>query len=254
MKNYHSDDWIMNKLKKHYDIALADFQEKRILGIFCRGSQNYLMDCENSDVDSVVIVFPSLLDIIYNAKPVSTTKITEDNEHIEYKDIRLMFKVFKKRNPVNIEILYTKYKIINPIYLELWNNFLINKEYIAKGDLLLTASGLFGMAKRLYNQCQSNQKALSHLYRIFLFMRKLYVLNLSYSVCLIGNETAKKLKIEPLPTATTLKTAKTLLGKIEQCYKIAYKNQEINDSDIIIDKYLFKFMEFYLKGEINEWK
>ena len=41
MANFHSDDWIMNKIKEHYTEALEMFPESRIVGIFCQGSQNY---------------------------------------------------------------------------------------------------------------------------------------------------------------------------------------------------------------------
>ena len=44
--NFHSDEWIMNKVKEHYDEALQYFKEEQIVGVFLQGSQNYGLDYE----------------------------------------------------------------------------------------------------------------------------------------------------------------------------------------------------------------
>ena len=42
----------------------------------------------------------------------------ENNEHIDVKDIRLMFDNFKKQNINFLEILFTKFGIVNEKYLD----------------------------------------------------------------------------------------------------------------------------------------
>lgn len=39
--NYHSDNWIMDRVREHYNEALEFFPEDRIVGIFYQGSGNY---------------------------------------------------------------------------------------------------------------------------------------------------------------------------------------------------------------------
>ena len=87
-----------------------------VLGVFLQGSQNYQLSYSGSDIDTKAILIPSFEDFVLNRKPVSTTLIKEDNSHIDLKDIRLMHDCFRKQNINFIEILFTKYKYINPEY------------------------------------------------------------------------------------------------------------------------------------------
>ncbi len=68
----------------------------KVLGVFLQGSQNYGLAYEGSDIDTKCIVLPSFEDFCLNKKPTSTTLILPSNEHIDLKDIRLMFDCFKK--------------------------------------------------------------------------------------------------------------------------------------------------------------
>lgn len=83
-----------------------------------QGSQNYNLDYEGSDIDTKAIMLPSFSDFVLNAKPLSTTHIMENNEHVDFKDIRLMFDCIKKQNVNFVEILFTPYSIINPEYAD----------------------------------------------------------------------------------------------------------------------------------------
>lgn len=87
---------INKRLKDHYLESLEYFKENQMVGIFLQGSQNYQLDLPNSDVDTKLIVVPSFKDIALNRKPVSTTHIRANEEHIDFKDIRLYMEVFRK--------------------------------------------------------------------------------------------------------------------------------------------------------------
>ena len=52
MANFHSDEWIMEQLNRHYQEALTLFPEDRIVGVFLQGSQNYGLDYEGRDIDT----------------------------------------------------------------------------------------------------------------------------------------------------------------------------------------------------------
>mgnify|MGYP003297326578 CR=1 FL=1 len=86
------EEKIMKRLQEHYDEALEHFPENRIVGIFLQGSQNYGLDYEGSDIDTKLIVVPSLEDIVLNKKPVSTTHVRANDEHIDFKDVDLLKK------------------------------------------------------------------------------------------------------------------------------------------------------------------
>lgn len=113
MANFHNDAWIMNRLEEHYEEAKTLIDESRIVGIFVQGSQNYGLDYEGSDIDTKLIVVPTFEDIAFNKKPISTTHVRENNEHIDLKDIRLYIETFRKQNLNFLEILLISVNI-NP--------------------------------------------------------------------------------------------------------------------------------------------
>ena len=80
---------VIDRVREHYNEALTYFPEDRIVGIFLQGSQNYGLATPQSDVDTKLIVTPTFRDIAMNRKPVSTTHIRANEEHIDFKDIRL---------------------------------------------------------------------------------------------------------------------------------------------------------------------
>ena len=96
--NYHTDEWINERVREHYEEVLTMFPADRIVGIFYQGSANYGLDYEKSDVDTKCILVPTFKDIVFNHKPISTTHIRENEEHIDLKDVRLYINCFEKQN------------------------------------------------------------------------------------------------------------------------------------------------------------
>ena len=94
-------------MEEHLQPVLKSHKEW--VGLFLQGSQNYNLDYEGSDIDTKVIVIPNFTDFVLNAKPISTTHIMENDEHVDFKDIRLMFDCIKKQNVNFVEILFTPY-------------------------------------------------------------------------------------------------------------------------------------------------
>ena len=100
---------IDNSVRAHYADALKVLDGKNMFGVFLQGSQNYNLDIYTdeyrSDVDTKCIVLPSFEDFCKGNSPISTTYERENKEHIDLKDIRVMFDVFKKQNVNFVEIL-----------------------------------------------------------------------------------------------------------------------------------------------------
>ena len=150
------EERIMNRLQEHYDCIKDDYE---VVGLFLQGSQNYGLDIYSdeymSDVDSKAIVLPTFDKFILSKEPVSYTKILENNEHIDIKDIRVMFDMYKKANISYLELLFSDFKIINPKYQSIVDNLIKIRDNIIDYPRLL---------KACYGMSLEKRKALCHPY------------------------------------------------------------------------------------------
>ena len=199
--NYHTDEWINKRVREHYEEALTMFPESRIVGVFYQGSANYGLDYEKSDVDTKCILVPTFEDIAFNRKPISTTHIRKNEEHIDLKDVRLYINCFEKQNLNFLEILFTPYKIINPQYAEFWQKLIDAREAIAHYDAHRMFKSMRGIALEKYHAMEHkypskieiiekygyDSKQLHHLLRIEDFLSR-YVKGESYENCLLPSE------------------------------------------------------------------
>lgn len=155
------EEYIKNGLNKHLEEFKKVYPNLELFGIFIQGSQNYNLDIYineyKSDIDTKAIVIPSLEDIVMNKKPISTTHILPNNEHLDIKDIRLYFDNFKKQNINFIEILFACDYIINPKYLDLYKILENNRELIAHYNINQALRCMSGMS-------MEKKKALTHPY------------------------------------------------------------------------------------------
>lgn len=153
------EERIMKRVQEHYDYLQSLGYE--VVCICLQGSQNYGLDEYSdeymSDIDTKAIVLPPLDDFIAASPPVSTVIIMDNNEHAEVKDIRVMFEMFKKENISYIELLFTKFKIINPEWAKFIEPLFANRELISKYNRNQFLRCIAGMAKE-------KRKALCHPY------------------------------------------------------------------------------------------
>jgi hypothetical protein len=213
--SYKTKEDVMTRVQEHYDAAVKLYGE-RVLGVFLQGSWNYGEDfCdENSDVDTKCIVLPTFEDFCLGKKPVSTTHILksgeylgkkpvsithvlESGEHLDAKDLRLYIDCFKKQNINFVEILFTEFKIVNPLYESQWNRLVDAREQIGRYDIKRALNCMAGMCfekdkalthpyPTLIDKIEKygyDGKQLSHCWRIYYFM-KMYLMGASYENCL----------------------------------------------------------------------
>lgn len=175
-------DYLKSELYKCRDYLKGKGYNVVYLCIF--GSQNYGLDIYTddykSDIDFKAVIIPTLDDLVYNCKPISTT-IEYNGGQIDLKDIRSWVDTLVKANPAYIETLYTSLGIIDEDY----------REYIIpihrlRFALLYSlraqfARAVYGMAKekeaafeRPYPSCISDiekykysRKQLHHIVRLF---------------------------------------------------------------------------------------
>jgi len=198
--NFHSYDWIMKRMWDHYNDAITQYPKERIVGVYCQGAGNYGLDYNESDVDTKCVLAPSLKELA-ESKMTSTTYVRENDEHIDFKDIRILLETFKKSNLNFLEILYTKYYIINPIYEEEWNKLVEARDSIVSMNLPSLIKSMKGIAGEKYHAMEHKYpsrmhvidkwgydvKQLHHLFRIKEFMHR-WVNGCSFGDCLISAE------------------------------------------------------------------
>lgn len=114
IQNEQKRQKIMARMREHL-VPVLEHCRGGWVGLFLQGSQNYNLDYEGSDIDTKAIMLPSFSDFVLNAKPLSTTHIMENNEHVDFKDIRLMFDCIKKQN-VNMGMALEKQKAMEHPY------------------------------------------------------------------------------------------------------------------------------------------
>lgn len=190
-------DDIMNRVQDHFEESLTMFDESRIVGIFLQGSQNYGLQIPTSDVDTKLIVTPTFDEVVLNKKPISTTHVRANDEHIDLKDIRLMLATFRKQNLNFIEILFTPYFIVNPTFADEWGRLQAQKEKIAHYSPYNAVKTMKGIAMEKYHAMEHeypsklevlakygyDPKQLHHLLRVKEYLQR-YINGESYEDCL----------------------------------------------------------------------
>lgn len=188
---------IMQRVHDHLEEARETFDNSRIVGIFLQGSQNYGLQIPTSDVDTKLILTPTFKEIVFNKKPISTTHVRANDEHTDLKDIRLMFSTFRKQNLNFIEILFTPYLWVNPLFADEWNRLTAEREKIAHYSPYNAVKTMKGIAMEKYHAMEHeypskvailakygyDPKQLHHLLRVQEYIHS-YTEGESYEDCL----------------------------------------------------------------------
>lgn len=222
---------IMKRLQEHYDESLQYFKPEEIVGIFLQGSQNYGLDYEGSDIDTKLIVVPSFKDICLNKKPVSTTHVRANEEHIDFKDIRLYMETFRKQNLNFLEILFTDFYIINPMYRKQWDRLVAAREKIARMNPYRAVKSMKGIAMEKYHAMEHRYpskadiidkygydgKQVSHLDRVDDYLER-YIFDTPYADCLIPTPERQPrmmdYKLQRIPLEVARVEAKRILNHV----------------------------------------
>ena len=160
---------VMKRVREHYEIAKSIFPEDLIVGCFLYGSQNYNMADEQSDVDTRVLVVPSLADVVSARRPVSFEHHCENGEHINFVDIREFFRQILKQNPNSLETLFTEYFVINPPFKGVWYYIWSHREDFARINPHKAVDTMRHMANKEYHQMEKNgfdHKKLATMFRL----------------------------------------------------------------------------------------
>ncbi len=263
---------IMARVVDHYNESLLHFDKNQIVGLFLQGSQNYQLDLPTSDVDTKLIVVPAFKNIALNTKPVSTTHIRDNEEHIDFKDVRLYMETFRKQNLNFLEILFTPFAMINPDYFDQWNRLYHERESIARMNPWRAVKSMKGIALEKYHAMEHaypskvdvlakygyDPKQLHHLVRVDNYLTR-YINGESYADCLIPDDVMKAFLLDlkqgkwPLDKAREL--AQLSLAHVEKiadefCEKTHdEENQEIRE---LLEDVSYNIMKIAVTKELSK--
>lgn len=155
------EEYIAQGLVRHVEEFEKCYPDLEMFALVLQGSQNYGLDLYTedykSDIDTKVLVIPSLEDIVMNKKPISTTHVLPNNEHLDIKDIRLYFDNFKKQNINFVEVLFSPFNVVNKRYKDLWDELVAGRELVAHYNKNQALRCMAGMS-------MEKKKALCHPY------------------------------------------------------------------------------------------
>lgn len=267
--NYHSDEFIMDKMKEHYEDALKQYPKDRIVGIFYQGSGNYGLDYEGSDVDTKCVLAPSLKELA-ESKMTSTTYVRENDEHIDFKDVRTMLDTFKKSNLNFLEILYTKYYIINPIYEAEWNKLIAARDSIVTMNLPSLLKSMKGIAGEKFHALEHrypsriewidkfgyDPKQLHHLFRIEEFMDR-WLFGDSFSDCLISQQPQWLIDVKKgkYSLGDARRLGKATMDNIQSLYELyisQYPNEINEDVYKLFDEVVYNTIKTAITLELTK--
>ena len=176
-----NESYIMERVSQHHQAAL-DYVEKKdgyIIGTFLHGFQNYNLDTEESDVDTVSIYVPTVDFAIVNS-PKNHQLVMEDgsNEHCTIKDIRNYINELLKSNLNAIELLYTEYSFYTtPLDYYNFKYFINNREKFLKYNLSSFFDAADGMAYNYLKRC--DEKGIRNFYRIEIMLNNISLNNIN---------------------------------------------------------------------------
>ena len=244
----------------------------KVVYVALYGSQNYNLETPKSDLDFKAMVVPTLDDIVFGRRLVSTTHefdIDGVQGLVDVKDCRSLISCWKKQNVNFVELLFTKYFYINFAYAEEVMALRNNAEYIAHYDEAKALSCMVGMAKEkyaaLFKPYPSQKevvekygyaaKQLHHIHRLHILMKN-YIEGMAYKDCLIPRERAflvdlklYKPVLDRIQVKTDADVVIRLMEKMREDYVAATVDEEVG---LILDKVQGNIIRKALKFELKE--
>jgi hypothetical protein len=244
----------MNRVWEHYHRAIAHYGIENVLGVFLYGSQNYNCDIESSDVDTKCILVPDLYHLALH--PLKTTHLniyvddTGVPEVCECMTIQHMVANWKKQNPNFLEIMFTQFCAINPMYYDEWVRFLVKegfREEIARYDVRAGVLSVAHQAINTINQDPMNGKKIGNGVRLVRLLEN-YTQGVDYEHCLswqIDSAMIREFKAgikEVLPT-----DAGVLLARLEEFIDCADQHPgPRRELDVPLDNFMMNLFRIRL--------
>jgi hypothetical protein len=219
------NEYIMNNVRDKYDYLIRKGYD--VAAIFLQGSQNYKLDIYSddytSDIDCKAWIIPSLEDLVFGRKPVSTTLVLNNDEHIDLKDIRLVNDLLMGANPSYVELINTEYYAIGRHDIL---HYIDHKNEISnmnKTGLINAILGTFSNKKKAFKHVYPSRKEwhdeygfdpkeLHHMYRLFLFGHAIFESGKYFGDALVPNRWQRRDLLSLKTGENIFETVDKLLG------------------------------------------
>lgn len=194
------DERVLRRVFKHAEYVENKMPNYPRIFTALQGSQNYGLADAESDVDTKTLVIPAFEELVFAKNRISTTlEVAPTIEHADVKDVREMFSCFRKQNINFLEILFTPYVDVNPLFEEYYAALCDKREAIAH---LNPYRGLRAMVGCLIDKYYAfdhpypsimpkiekygyDPKQLHHMIRLQEFLIRFFVDGDSYEDCLL---------------------------------------------------------------------
>lgn len=261
---------VMERVHEHFEEAKGYFPYDNIVGIFLQGSQNYGLATPHSDVDTKLVTTPTFREIAMNKQAVSRTHVRANDEHIDFKDLRLYIETFRKQNINFVEILFTPYYILNGTYAGEFMRLMEAREEIAHANPYRAIKAMKGMAMEKFHAMEHRYpakaniiaqygydgKQLSHLIRIYDFMQR-YIQGDSYRSCLQARDPKYLIALKEqgyYSLETACEVAEETLQKVTEMadgYCAVAKDEFDEKIDILLQEVQYNIMEHSVRRELK---
>lgn len=275
--NKNRDDYIMSVLLEHHNEAKELGYE--VMVTVLQGSQNYGLDIYTeeykSDIDTKCIVLPTFEDFVIGVNPVSHTYERENSEHIDLKDIRIMFDTFRKQNVNFVEILFSDYYIVEPKYKEFWEELRSLAEELVHahpGQTVKTMSGMsmekkkalkhpYPTIKWKIDKWGYDGKQLHHIIRINDFIKR-YIAGMSFKEAMTPTVTVRNMLLKAKLNEYTLEEAEELADRFDtESNQIKDQYLDVVGSNVInitaynkLNDIKFRVLKKFFKEQLEESK
>ena len=219
---------IAEVLYSYYQRLIVEYPEEALVGVWLFGSQNYGMDGPDSDIDAKAIYVPSIEQMVNLKEPVSRI-IETPTGNIEVKDVRSMWKMWKKQNINFLEILYTDFYLTNAGYTDKWEEVLRIADRISQYNPVYTFNSIRGQTLNTLKYQEITGKKVANAARFIDFLRK-YSQEIDYRTCI---------KVSP--------------AFKEKWLPIKLANEVIYKNDPMVIELLENLEEIYIEG-FERWK
>lgn len=256
----------------HHAFVCAEYGEKNVFATMLYGSQNYGLATPESDVDTKVMVLPSLHEVALGSDMVSVEHKVGD-ALTNVKDVRMMFKNFLKSNINFLECLFTEYTVVNPTYQTFWDELYAAREFVATSQPSKLMHAARGMAKQKYAAFEKpyagkldvlekygyDPKQLHHLARLRFFMNTFMWCN-SFEESLQPHpeqfEFLMALKATPLPYEEAKRELEFQMSGVEAAMRKAEKRYVNADKPAEVKAFLddlsYRLVKTHLTNELME--
>jgi len=150
-----------------YKHRVEDDLGLEVYAIMLKGSQNYGLDDDESDIDANLIFYPSLQDL----RSGKTYKMKFETGEVTCHNLYSFAEIVAKGNPQWIEVCHTKYKIGKS--LDMFKHYVVNPSAL-KGmvmEKVNSFSKLYPSRRKYVEQFGYDPKQLHHIVRLYDLLR-----------------------------------------------------------------------------------